>query len=432
MKKMGFFSLTLFVVGAQIGPGIFALPQLFAPYGVYGILSWAFVGVGALLLSVVFAQLSLLVPLQTGGPHTYVHAVFKNQWLTFLTAWTYWNVSWIGSISVVMTAVCALESIFGSFNGWTRFLVQSGSFALGFLFNWRGVRDVSWSNTVATLLKALVLLCILLYVLPLMSLANLSVPSLGKGEIFLSAGALGLWGFVGLESATVHVEAIENPTQNIPRAMFLGTACVLLVYLLSTTVLLAAYPPSVLTNDTSPFLLVAQIVFGDKGKLCMCLIMLFVCANALISWMMLTAHSSMGAAQQGLFPAWFSKKNRFGTPVFGFLFPTSVSLIILALTHNASSAALVRSVINTSVNGLLFVYTICVVSWVCLLRTQALPMAWTNRMLAVLTLLFCGSCFWFAGVEAFSALLVFGVTGTCAYRLFCPLQKAKLPLTSPS
>ena len=70
-KKVGFWSSTALVMGNMIGSGIFLLPASLAIYGSISLVAWVVSAAGAMLLAIVFGNLSRQVPEQTGGPYAY-------------------------------------------------------------------------------------------------------------------------------------------------------------------------------------------------------------------------------------------------------------------------------------------------------------------------------------------------------------------------
>lgn len=67
--KLGLIQSTSLVIGNMIGSGIFLLPASLAVYGNIGLLSWLFSFMGAMLLSIIFGKLSILMPSTAGGPY---------------------------------------------------------------------------------------------------------------------------------------------------------------------------------------------------------------------------------------------------------------------------------------------------------------------------------------------------------------------------
>jgi amino acid transporter len=74
-KKLGLFMLIALVCGNMIGSGVFLLPSSLAALGSISLWSWAVTGFGALILALLFAKMSVLVP-YSGEPFAYAYAHF--------------------------------------------------------------------------------------------------------------------------------------------------------------------------------------------------------------------------------------------------------------------------------------------------------------------------------------------------------------------
>src|ERR1022692_2844054 len=97
------------VVGNSIGSGVFLLPSALAPYGLNSLLAWGFTAIGALVLALVFSQLSRAHP-QAGGPYAYVHLAF-GPFTAFIVAWGYWISIWVGNAAIATGAVSYLTPL---------------------------------------------------------------------------------------------------------------------------------------------------------------------------------------------------------------------------------------------------------------------------------------------------------------------------------
>jgi len=68
---LGLTSATGLVVGSIVGTGVFTLPAILAGAGTMGIVVLGVIAVGAMLLAVLFGQLSRRVPNSDGGLYAY-------------------------------------------------------------------------------------------------------------------------------------------------------------------------------------------------------------------------------------------------------------------------------------------------------------------------------------------------------------------------
>ena len=87
-QLLGFWMCVALVIGNTIGASVFLLPAALAPFGLNSVIAWGLTACGAVLLAVVFAQLSRAFP-QAGGPYAYVKLAF-GPFTAFIVAWGYW------------------------------------------------------------------------------------------------------------------------------------------------------------------------------------------------------------------------------------------------------------------------------------------------------------------------------------------------------
>ncbi|MBM3198434.1 MAG: amino acid permease, partial [Chlamydiae bacterium] len=132
-KKLSFRSVVALVIGSQIGSGVFLLPSSLAMLGPVSLFAWLISGAGAILLALVFAKLSMRFT-QAGGPHVYVEKAFGRK-PAFFTAWTYWLVSWVSSIAVIVAAVGYLAPLIGITNPFLLLLFKMAIFSFVTLVN---------------------------------------------------------------------------------------------------------------------------------------------------------------------------------------------------------------------------------------------------------------------------------------------------------
>ena len=134
-----------------------------------------------------------------------------------------------------------------------------------------------------------------------------------------SSIALTLWAFLGMESAAQNSDAVENPKRDVPLACMFGTLGAAVIYILSTTVIQGIVPNAELADSTGPFgLAYAQMFNPTVGSIVMALAVL-ACLGSLLGWQFTLAQTAKSAADERMFPAFFTKVNTMGAPITGMI-----------------------------------------------------------------------------------------------------------------
>jgi APA family basic amino acid/polyamine antiporter len=326
---------TALVVGNMVGSGIFLLPaSLSSAAGPVSIFGWVFTGVGAMLLALVFARLGAKFP-RTGGPYVYARRSFGD-FIGFQTAWGYWIAAWAGNAAITVAFVGYL-AVFWPALGTHNLLaaiVGIGVIWLLTFVNILGVRQGAQVQLVTTVLKFVPLVLIGVVGLFFIDTANLKpfAPH-GTWSAISAAAPLTLWAFIGLESATVAAEEVDNPEKVIPRATIIGTAAATVVYIVTTIAVMGAVPGNELANSSSPFAAAAGAMFGGSWDKVIALVALAATFGALNGWILLQGRVPLAAAEDGVFPKQFARVHgERRTPVFG-LVVSSVLVSALMLMN---------------------------------------------------------------------------------------------------
>lgn len=333
--KLGLWMLTALVTGNMIGSGIFLLPASLASYGSISLLAWIFTSAGALLIGLVFAKLSTIMP-RIGGPYAYCREGFGD-FVGFQMAYNYWIALWVGNAAIAVAFTGYLGFFIPALHGnaFLSFLVSASMVWLMTIVNIIGVRHAGLVQLVTTVLKLMPLLLIATLGLLFIDPENLKHFNLtGKSDFSALTGAatLTLWAFIGLESATVPAENVENPQRNIARATILGVLITAAVYIFSTLAVMGAIAPEQLKHSTAPFADAAKIMFGPVGGVLIAIGAVISCFGALNGWTLLQGQIPLAAARDGLFPKIFAKETRSGTPVMGLIISSVLITLLLLLT----------------------------------------------------------------------------------------------------
>ncbi len=114
-KALGLPSATALVVGSIIGTGVFTMPAVMAGAGTSSIITLGVIALGAVLLGLLFGQLTKRVPNVEGGLYAYTRHEFGD-FAGYLTAWCYWITCWAGNAAdllLLLTDVTAVQVDYG-------------------------------------------------------------------------------------------------------------------------------------------------------------------------------------------------------------------------------------------------------------------------------------------------------------------------------
>src|SRR6476661_5295886 len=156
---LGLPSATALVIGSIIGTGVFTMPAVMAGAGTSSLITLGIISLGALLLGVLFGQLTKRVPSTDGGMYAYARHEFGD-FAGYMTAWCYWITCWAGNAAIVSSWVLYVESFFGIDNpsGWTNWGIALTGLWIPAVINLAGVRQMAWFQNVTVVLKFLPLL----------------------------------------------------------------------------------------------------------------------------------------------------------------------------------------------------------------------------------------------------------------------------------
>ena len=275
--RLGLFDVTTLVVGSMIGSGIFVAPSIMAQYvSAPGLILglWVFGGLFTILGALSMAELAAMMP-RAGGTYVFISETFGRFW-GFLYGWTLFLIIQTGFNAAVAIAFAKylgtflpalaeghvlvslplgdrlgpetakwLPSFLQCFEINTAQLTACGVIALLTGINILGVREGARVQNLFTVLKLAALGALIAAGLPRLRVGweNLlplfdwrpGVPAANVG--FLAGAALALskalFAYDAWNTSTFVAEEIRNPQQTLPRALILGTAIVMLVYVLT-------------------------------------------------------------------------------------------------------------------------------------------------------------------------------------------------------
>src|SRR3954453_19544612 len=245
-SRLGVTSATALVIGSIIGTGVFTMPAVMAGAGTSSLLTLVVISAGALLLAVMFGELTKRVPTTDGGLYAYARHEFGD-FAGYLTAWCYWITAWAGNAAIVASWVFYVESLFGITNpsGWTNFGIALTGFWMPAIINLAGVRRMAWFQNFTVVLKFLPLLFVAVVGWFFVESANFGPFNATGGSLYDGVGiaaGVALFSFIGVECASIAAGRVKNPRRNVGRASIIGTALSGVLYIGVTAVVMGLEP----------------------------------------------------------------------------------------------------------------------------------------------------------------------------------------------
>lgn len=374
-NKLGPVMLTALVTGNMMGSGVFLLPGSLATIGSISTIGWIITSVGALSLAMIFAKLGLMRP-KAGGPYAYAKSGFGD-YLGFQTVSIYWLAAWIGNVAIALAAIGYMSYFFPTLNhplhacGAAIFLIW-----LLTCINLIGPRFLGKIQSTTT--------CFML--IPVLGMAffgwfwfdsNLYFNSFnvsGKSDLssISLAASLTLWAFVGVESASVSAGVARNPKRNVPLATLIGTILAATAYILSSSVIMGIVPNHSLQAASAPFSLAATLALGSVAGKITAACAVIACLGTLGGWILLVGQSGKAAADDKLFPGFYSYVNKRGVPAIGLIATAILMSLLLIATMSPTISKQFETITQVAVFLVLFPYLYSSVSMLILGRRYGL------------------------------------------------------------
>lgn len=372
-KKMGLIQCTSLVTGNLIGSGVFMLPALLAAYGSPSIIGWVITSMGATFLALIFAALSERIHDCNGGPHVFIKEAFGKE-AGFWAAWGYWVLTWSSNTALLVTAtsylakIKGLIAITGPLSSMHLLSLQLALWAAVTLINLFGVKNAARFELAVTILKIIPIIGIpvgaLYYIkwghfVPFMPADS----SMHLGKALEQSVFLTLWAFIGVESATVPSQEVDNPEKTVGRATIIGTALASVVYILGSVAAIGVLGNAMLAKSAAPYADLASQIFGGNWADVIASCAVISCVGAFNGWTLVVARIAQGAAEQGLFPEIFAKKDAKGTPIMSILIASSCTLISILFTINENMLSQFNTIVEIAVTLILLMYLASVTAY---------------------------------------------------------------------
>ncbi len=272
LRQVGLFDATMIVMGGIVGAGIFINPYVVAqevhtPLLILGV--WIIGGIVAMLGAFVYAELAARRP-TVGGQYAYLREAFHPV-VGFLYGWVLLLVIQTGGMAAV-TVTFARYLL--ELTGWSiseRLIVVVTIIVLT-VINCLGVKLGSRMQSILMLLKIGAIMGLVaagLFLVrspyPLLHPVLDRPPSL---DLLTAVGAAMipvLFAFGGWQTTNFIAEEIKDPRRNLSRALVLGVAGVIILYVGVNFVCVRTLGPQGLADTRVPATAVMRVAMGDSG-----------------------------------------------------------------------------------------------------------------------------------------------------------------------
>lgn len=341
-RTLGLTSATGLVIGTVIGAGVFTMPAVLAAGGTVSLAVLGVIAVGAMVLAVLFGQLTRRVPKADGGLYAYARHEFGD-FAGYLTGWCYWVQAWAGNAAIVSSWVFYCDALFGirpsGLGNWGIALV---GLWIPAGINLAGIRQTAWLQNLTVVLKYLPLLFVAVVGWFFVTKANFGAFNASGGSLYSAIGiaaGVALFSFIGVETAAITAKRVKDPRRNVGRASLLGTGAAAVVYLAVSAAVMGLVAHHALVNNGAPFVNAFQAIFPHgawAGKLVAALAATSG-FGALIGWTLVTAEVSRAPANDGLFPRPFAWTDRKGNAWFGVVAAAVLPSLLMLWRYTSSS-----------------------------------------------------------------------------------------------
>ncbi|WP_370773575.1 APC family permease [Clostridium sp.] len=334
-KEISLFMATMLVCGNMIGSGVFMLPSTLAQVSGPGstIIAWILTTIGSILIAISFANLGTKYP-STGGAYQYTKEAFGD-FAGFLSAWLYWNGSWIGNAAILVAITSYASVVFPILNNPTISIIFSSAVLWIFtLINIAGVKKAGKIQSFVTVFKiAFFTLFIIVAFLNFDSANILPMYPEGKGLSTVPLAATStLWAFIGLESATVAAGELENPEKNVRKSTIYGLIISAAIYLLISIGSMGAMNNAELSQSSAPLTDILTNALGTQVGKILTIAVVICILGTIIGWLLSTARVAYAAGVDGVFPKFFGKINeKTGTPIISLIFGSVLVNVLLVM-----------------------------------------------------------------------------------------------------
>jgi basic amino acid/polyamine antiporter, APA family len=339
-RTLGLRDLVMVVVGGVIGSGIFIVPgAVLRQTGgnvILAILVWLAGGILSLLGALTYAELTAKIP-KAGGLYIFIRDGFGSL-PAFLYGWTLFFVISSGSIATLAVAFSSYFAQLIPLSPLIARLIAIAMIVVVTAVNVLGTRKSANLQDWTTIIKvaAIVLMSAVLLMrghgfnaVSTAAFMNINARSIVSGVGLAMIGVL--WAYEGWQYVTFSAGETLNPQRNFPRALLIGSATLIGIYLFANLAYLAALGPTKAAQTDAIAATAVTTVVGPAASKLVAIAILISIFSATNSIALTAPRVYYAMARDGVFFHQLAKVHpRFRTPAFAVMAGSAWAVLLAA------------------------------------------------------------------------------------------------------
>ena len=326
--KLGVFTLAIMNVTAVVS--LRGIPAE-AEYGISSAFYYLFAAIVFLIpTSMVAAEMAAMFQDKQGGVFRWVGEAYGKKW-GFLAIWLQWiqNAIWYPTVltfGAVSIAFIGLNQSADMALASNRIYTLAVVLGIYWLATWISLKGMGWVGKVAkagglagTIIPAALLVILGIVYLTIggesqMDFNGKFFPDLSNFNNLVLASSIFLF-YAGMEMSGIHVKEMDNPGKNYPKAIFIGAAITVLIFILGTFSLGAIIPQKEI-NLTQSLLIgfdrYFNYIHASWLSPIIAIALAFGVLAGVLTWVAGPSKGIFAVGKAGYLPPFFQKTNKIG------------------------------------------------------------------------------------------------------------------------
>lgn len=333
-KEIGLYTATSIVIANMIGTGVFTSLgfQVLGLHSLFALLLlWFIGGVVALCGALSYSELASTMP-RSGSEYHYLSTIYHPA-VGFLSGWVSLTVGF--SAPVALSAMLMGGYVSKVFEFINPVLLAIALVVIITLIHSLSLKTGSKFQNVFTALK--IGLIVFIITAGLVSDSHqhisLSIDSNSLSEIGSSAFFISLfwvsYSYSGWNASSYIAGEIESPKKNVPRSLLIGTAFVMLLYILLNFVFLYTTPIDAMAGQKEVGFVAAKYIFGETGGNIVSMIIALLLISSVSSMIIAGPRVSQAMGEDNSLLGFLSIKNKANIPYVAIIFQSIISIVLI-------------------------------------------------------------------------------------------------------